>query len=776
MTDFNEDLVESLVRALRRISDSSGSINKLVFKCLEALKLLPLGELEGRVNKEDLTGIDIFTPIIQCVELENRWDVVAIYLAYFSIHRGFHPLVTNSITSWHHLLPTDETLALEDAYRPGFLTVLSWVDTMSSVGPEILKYANLQLRPVLVTSWIPQWLSFLERGSMNLTEVSLFDESILDFYIVTDCVAFVEQHVLNDVEGPLSYHVYNICKRMTRFQGLIPQSSFVEALQLISPIAAEKEDLSFDLQVLMEVVDHPEVNLSEATHLCLLVSLAMKRIRKTPWHTLHTTLGSLGSVQSLPALINMAQYLLGKFLINSNNILWLIDKNSQLNSKSDDAKWYHSKQSDFQLPHWFETSIIPPMPPIAKSSFAFNDSKFDSKNDTISIVMITQLLLESLNGIIITSTDLLKQYRLFGIDPLRIDTKVMAADSSVSHKIMQNYLELYYIPIITALLLSEQLAATQNKILGDTQARIWSRLLQCNSRKLYTEVIQTHGNVGLFYLIRFVTRVSFDDLTLQRICIQMMSHIFFHDTENSTKVLLTENVLTKQALYEYIKMWNDGTDVYQRFFIDVFDCEQPMTQNSSMTIDDMIQLLPERDEIIQQKEIERKRRRTSTEKHSPRRDPMKATPAQPKKYNAYSATPFIPATKPARTLASNVNVQTNYEQPVGAHTWNSSDTNLPVVGDDMSFTDQLSSNFDLSPFNPHSLNGIPKTPNMTTSTLFSSPWDTSPDLQSTPNLSKIVSTGKNYILGGHSRIKNNSRAQSIHIDSFEHPDHSSLGN
>ena len=89
MTDFNEDLVESLVRALRRISDGSGSINKLVFKCLEALKLLPLGELEGRVNKEDLTGIDIFTPIIQCVELENRWDVVAIYLAYFSIHRGF---------------------------------------------------------------------------------------------------------------------------------------------------------------------------------------------------------------------------------------------------------------------------------------------------------------------------------------------------------------------------------------------------------------------------------------------------------------------------------------------------------------------------------------------------------------------------------------------------------------------------------------------------------------------------------------------------------------
>lgn len=35
------------------------------------------------------------------------------------------------------------------------------------------------------------------------------------------------------------------------------------------------------------------------------------------------------------------------------------------------------------------------------------------------------------------------------------------------------------------------------------------------------------------------------------------------------------------------------------------------------------------------------------------------------------------------------------------------------------------------------------------------------------NKSKMVNTGKNYILGGHNKVKNNSRAQSIHIDDFE---------
>ena len=35
------------------------------------------------------------------------------------------------------------------------------------------------------------------------------------------------------------------------------------------------------------------------------------------------------------------------------------------------------------------------------------------------------------------------------------------------------------------------------------------------------------------------------------------------------------------------------------------------------------------------------------------------------------------------------------------------------------------------------------------------------------NGNKVVNTGKNYILGGHNRVVNSSRAQSIHVDEFE---------
>lgn len=788
MVKAEQDLASSLVGALRRISRSTnGDITKLVFKCLEALKLLPIDGLERCVNARDLAGIDVFTPILRCKELENRLDVVAIYLAYFSVHRELQSLVSGTIKSWQSLVHDEVKLLVQDKYEPGILTVLSWLNAMHGISPEVLQRTKFGLGPVLVTSWIPLWLSRIEHGAMNLSELPLLGESVLDFYIAIDGAEFVENHVIEHEKSPLSYHVYKVCKRMIKSHYLVPQKSFAAAVQFVSPVLGKVDDLSFALQIIMEVVDHPELNLLETPHFCLLLSLSLKKIHETHCHILHATLGSLGSVQSLPALINMAQFLLARILVNSNNVLGLLKTSSQTDLNPEEGKWYFPNLKDYRVPQWFEASMIPPMPPIPKSNFVFSPNEAESEGESGNSLMTAEVLCESLNTITLINTKILKEYDLLGLDPLCIDSKFSVTDSSVSHKIMQCYLELYYVPIVTTLLLSNQLAVTRNSLLGEMQAKIWSRILHANVTKLYEMAIQTHGNTGLYYLVRFIAKISLDDMVLQELCVELLNQLYFHDKNHLAKELTAENVLTKQALLDYISMWNDGTEVYGHFFTEIFEQQQPSIGSVSITIDEMIQMLPDREAIqTQQQEIEkrRKKKKGPSGKHSLQtqanvRDSFRNTP---KKYDAYAAAPFIPASKPAHNMTPSFMAQTpDYGQPAGLEAWDSSDiscstTKISTTGNEMRFTSSLMSgppektDFDLPHYDPRTRGAAPKTPNMTSSTLFSSPWDASADLQSTPDSGKIVSTGKNYILGGHNRVKNNSRAQSIHIDSFGYKD------
>lgn len=786
--------VQSLLAALLKISDggSGNDKQKLIFKTLDALRLLRFGDLEG-LREEQVEGIDVFTPILSCNELEYKWDVVAAYMAVFSVHRELQGLITGSITSWRGSLPSEEISPTEgdDSYKRGFYSIVSQLAEIDVLSPQSFEYLKLSLGPTLVASWTPLWLEWLDDRRPVLTDLDLLDDSKVDFYIATCGEEFVKRYVCERKTGSCEHLAFKICLRMVRFPDWIPQSYYKLAVQRVAPAQSEFDDLTFAVQVVMEVVDHPELNFFETPHLALLLLHALKRIQKIPSHILHATLGSLSCVQSLPALINMTQYLLAKFLINTGETVRLINMKSQIDVKPDDGSWYKSKPSVFHIPHWFEKSIMPPIPPISKSSLIFQNSASEWEGGSCSMETVTDLLLDSLSTVCLISERILEEYQELDIDPMQPDDAVKELSSGILHKLNQNYVELYLIPIMTTLLLSCQLNTMENKLIGNAKAHTLSRLFYFHSARTCEELVRIHGAVGLFYLLEFATEVSSEDLVLQRVCIEILNHLFFHSERSLAKRFCEESSLVKRTLLDYVTMWNDGTEAFENFFVQIFKQAQPSVETVCIELDDLTKLLPDGEEILA-----KSKSRAATEKVHPKQSnvlretesfiPSVTSSLQQNKYNPYSAAPFVPAKKSTRSLVMNAknkavasgfragnhdsclpNELTSNQMLTSTLLHNTTEMHHTGTNDHIAAnTSAEKFTFDLC--DPNTLlDSTPKTPSLTTSTLFSSPWNDSPYIHSTPSTCKFVNTGKNYILGGHNRIRNNSRAQSIHIDSFD---------
>lgn len=789
--DPRDAFVESILVALARICDLEPGIDqqKLVFETLNALKVLNCGDLDGRVENGRVCKIDIFTPIIRCNGFKAKWDTVAAFLAIFSVHRQLQPLITETITSWYHLLPSQDFPSGRDndSARRGFYSVVSQLAEISTVGSEAFEYLELDLGPSLVSSWAPRWLEWVQKGKRALSDVDMLDEADVDFYIATRCEELVDLYVHQQEKGPLWYFVDRICLRMAQFQDYIPHSFYTLIAQSLTPGQSDLTDLSFAFQVVMEVVDHPESNFFETPHLALLLSNALKQMEKVPCHILHSTLSCLASVQSLPALLNMTQYLLAKFLINTCETVRLMNMKSQIDDKPGDGNWYKSKTSLFQIPLWFEKSILPPIPPISRSSFVFQGKSKQAK-ESCSLQRVTELLFNSLKSVGLISGRVLQEYQALGINPVQINTNLGELPSGITHRLEQSFLELYFIPIATTLLLSRQLITIDIKLIDQAKAHVFSRLLLLYSVKNCEKLLLLHGSSCLFYLIEFANKISLEDLALQNISIDLLNHLFFHSENNFVKQLCEDSVLAKRSLLEYISLWNDGTETYENFFAQVFKKPQPNVEAKLTTLDDLIMLLPDSEEILAKKSREvlsKAQTNKPAAPHIPQEREYDLSSNQQNKFDPYTAMPFIPAEKPTRSLVVNANNKAiSHGFPsnnLDNHNFNAMNAqyiltpNMLNNSHELSFTgtNEYITNdpsaekfsFDLSSSSTQ-LSATPRTPNLTTSSLFNSPWNDSPDMHSTPTMCNMVSTGKNYILGGHNRVRNNSRAQSIHIDSF----------
>lgn len=785
-------LVSSTMKVMRYLSTTGDC--KVIFKLINALGFFDQKLVAGRLDISDLKGVDIFTPILRCEEaIENKLDLVAIFLAYFSIHREFHPLILNSIENWYQLLPNKKfTPCTDTKCSPGFYSVVSLLDQYDEVTPQVLQYLELDLAHVLIHIWIPQWLQIAQAPPENHLATLLLDEAKLDFIIATsnDLGQFITNKHLQK-EPAMSYFIYKICKRISLFIYWIPKSLYEPAVQFATPHSNSTSGLHFDLQVLMELIDHPEVNYFQEPRLTSLLHQATNNLRKVPLHKLHGALGTLGSVQSLPAIINMVQLLLCKFLINAGNVNELIQKaDYQLQLHPNEKKWFKSGSSNrYQIPSWFETSLLPPLPPIAKSMFVFDDNEYESEQEAKSFKIIAVLLFESLNMVILINTEILKQYQWLNIDPLMID--VSDETFNIRHRVAEQFLLLYLIPIIMAAMSARQLLEAPVSMLSEKKRSIMGKIILSNATRLCETLIRTHGNIALYHLLKLFNNVSAEGMLLQKICLELLQQIFFGADGTYNRQLCLENKLTIQALEKYITVWNDGSRRYQPFFEKILNIKQPSTNMKAIPLSVLHQFLPGYEEILktsQEKNIstpksstpssitkENSRQKTNLTSRSSN---VGTTTPLTYKYNPYSTSSFEPSrpttlTPPVSFSSGNYTANPinstpdtytfhpfNNEMAMGPKTTSSERNNYTTVFRE-SFSSEPLSNLSKT---LDSLSATPQTPSKGFS---SSPWDGSPGVSITPNNSKIVNTGKNYILGGHNRIKNNSRAQSIHIDNFK---------
>ncbi|CAI7297923.1 BTE_collapsed_G0019980.mRNA.1.CDS.1 [Saccharomyces cerevisiae] len=890
----SQDTVDALLQAILKAFHKLASIDshnndpvEIAFKLINSFKYLPISGSSVKDFESELRELDVFSPLLQsAVTAANNsniiWDLIAVLFAYISIHKQFHPLILHNLNIWKDFMAdNDEETATTtdgDSMNFGVLSLLSIVQNFEEITPNLFEFLKLGLRSTLLKIWVPQW----QRYDPSATNLINGDEKIsswitkdyqVDFFIITSLASTSSLEVL-----PSHYFVYKISKRISHFPNLIDPKLYRSAISTImengisdngggenSSDKIDPTDLSFHFQVLMEVIDHPELNYLQENRLILLLDIALNYLILVPTHCLHSNFGELGSTQSLASTLNIIQFLLSKFLINMGSISQLINQsnrkcittnninnnninnngvingstnatsttttttttnnnnnnnNSSISNNNRKIDWTQSYQTRYQIPYWFEDSILPPIPPISKSLFTF-DKNLDHESDSI---MIVNDVLRCLNLTILLISKLLRDY-----DDLKINPLIQSSDdhsNEDNHVIIEQYMQLYLVPLFTSLLLAQQLKdrgqerdeghkekeENINLIGSSSVKKLFSQLIFFSSLKLCENLVIKEKNLALYHLIKFATKISLDDLILQKISINLLNHLFFHqirdgsDDDNLIKKLCLKNQLSFQALKDYITLWNDGSEVYNAFYKELFYEEQPKIKPIKLTTSDLLKLFPEDVQFVISTPPN-----TITSASTSDNCTSSQSAAQKNienfttlsKYDAYSSTSFIPST--SKNTNTNVNKQQQQQPqnstPCSSNRFlfnksslisqerNGSNNNSGTQGPgSMNESYSLDNSFNTTNTNmtrqpttltraTDAMTTAPTTPTPYKNTSGSSSnnlWIESPmtnfkgsTISKSTNKSKMVNTGKNYILGGHNKVKNNSRAQSIHIDDFE---------
>lgn len=800
-------LVASIIKSLR-IASSGGINSELLILLIRSFGYLKGGILKGRVKAIDLDGIDIFTPLLKCDSIEGKLDFAAILVAYFSINKELQPLITTTIERWYNLMPQAERDDPE--FRPGYFTIVSEFGIDEKIERTLARLSKFNLAGVLVNSWVPQWLSFVIRGEcipetqvskLDLTSLVLFEHS-MDFYIATMDFSFLNSECMmnRSYESPEAYFYSKVCQRLILFPGWIdkPPYRMISKFLLSSGNKSQDgklNDVSFCLEVLLDIVDHPDINYLEEPKLATFLFLSLKKIYQTPCNKLHSRLESLGTTQSLTALLSMVQYLLSKFLINMGSVSELAQATKmdvQLMQGNDEKNWYKSGQDAAKLPAWFETSILPPTAPIPKSSFVYDKGNWPSHGSD-SALEISDMLIDSLNTILLINAKILTEYGELGINTLAINDEGDEAHevmSKIKHKLTKQYMLLYLIPLFSALMLSNQLSYGSSEIYNAKKYHLKGNTMFLNSVKLCKKILQAHTGIALYHLIDFISRISLESLLMHSVAVDILNCLLFKEEDNFVKALVLKNQLSQQALQVFVNDWDDGSEKYKLFHEKLFSTKQAVRRTNMTTVLDLIKLLPDHEAILlivrQNKPNIENQIQVLSNQDKRKPAPRTNSYIQGSKFDPYSATSFVPASKIASNTVKELPTFIEHASPqkqrqITPDHWPNflADRSTGPLSDDhlnmYASGNCVPANTPLTNQTQHTLNiynissptSTPNTPNVSTSTIFSNPWDGSPSIHSTPNVSKTVNTGKNYILGGHNRVKNNSRAQSIHIDNFE---------
>lgn len=737
---------------------------KITYKLLELLKYSCNCLVEFQLDcdnrvidlpNEDVLG-KLLVSISQCRGIETI-DLFASFFAYCSIYgfmRKYIMIFLDSILGKDQMWELLEKLCCfrkSDASFPGFYTIAMYLEMFERIDSHLLEFLDLNLGKVLLKHWIPAWKRWREiEPEVDNTPLKLLvsrenllmkslNEADLDFWI---CNLQHHQLVLDNEKNfdirPLNYFLFKLAKRSLKFQEklTLEYSEFVRnfVTKNLGNDSFQKLNMSdtFFYQVIMEVLDHPEVNFFEEPHLTNLLRVSLtyfwdQCVRQRNIDKLHYILGNLGTTLCLPSLLGSLQYRLSKFLLS---VAECVHNGVFLEENVD---WF-KKLTNFSLPSWFD-NVQSKTPPISKSLFCFDNNNIELEQETCLYEESLVNLLTSLQLTMGINECIFQFYSDVNLDILSVREKAyLTQSSSIQNKANAEFFNMCFVPLLSTILLSEQLPGKltqKTSLLGPTSS-VNLKILFRSSIKNIELILQAQGNTALYYLIKFLSQVSLENICLQKQSISLLNHLFFHGNKEFILQICLSNELTTQSLYDYIQLWNDGSPIYSDFFLKVFKRPQPIIERKKLKMNQLVEFLP------------------SNTLGASKNYSAKSKP----KFNL-NALSFVPH--------ENIN---SYQRP------SYKDQNgsiLPGIYGSTSMT-VASSNSTPNMSTPM----IDASKNVYNGTSLRTQFETwsppSPILfqtnhQNTP--AKLVNTGKSYILGGHNRAANNSRTKSVHVDDFE---------
>lgn len=859
---------------------SSDDLESIVYALIQILRHIDWDSGVELFPKHDLTGLtSIFSNILES-GIEFKTVIVTILMAYFSIHPSLNQLIINSNCQWNLYFKSDGSNITKSDLYPGFYTVIKEIEKFKTFNKRLLSFMQFDfLQDTLINSWIPMWelkkdnntlnLDWNYYSSRNLLPDLLKDESMTDFFLVNN----MNNNQLYITQAPkFKLLLLQLYRRVLILNGKWVKKDFYNQVlhNMLNVDDDNIDSLNFALKVLMEIIDHPEYNYMEESKLVLLLYLALVKLEKVPVTQLHTILSEMGTTQSLISIVNMTQFFIAQFLnklqlvsekTSMDDITKLQTGKTRTNIRNEISSQQNGKNklSKFEIPNWFKNEISPDIPPIAKSLFIFDTSVNEVDSLKLSFTETLNILSDCLNLTILVHNNIINQYHALNISLLQSDsTEKNDINVNIEYLLKQNFFQLNYIPIFTTML------TVKNMFKNGTDGLIFKngvtsikKVITLNSIKYIESLIISYKDIALYHLLKFISTISQENLILQKISIQILNHLFFHNNDNDfTYLLCKNNKLSLNEIYTYIRLWNDGTPNYSLFFTELFNEKQPMVNIKKIDLRQLQELIPNMDVVIKYQEtIDNKKKsceykskgsrnysasssdynnsgnygynQSNDNRNGNHNTTMLPQPIQPvpqktmknymtsAKYDAYSSPVFIPSQSNSANNTTMVSSTSNniiasggnftpqpqqminpgnaiystpysYMQQQTMNPMNGLDTNvdtstattnglnMPGMNpNDMcppgnfSMQTNFMSTPQATPMVNSTNNGNVPMINTNNNPVFTSPWNESPTMTSYTPQNKIVNTGKNYILGGHNRVKNNSRAQSIHIDQFE---------
>ncbi|SCU98231.1 LADA_0H11496g1_1 [Lachancea dasiensis] len=745
--------------------------------------------LKPAQNVDLTTTDDVFTPMVRSlVARRARWeicaDLVAVTFAYCAVHPDLAGLVCNFARAVEQnrslrsqLREICGTAPLSPNYKPGVYTVVATLETFDKLDIATFETLRLGLGPVLRLQWAPLWAfqypdlrldaAFLAKNLMRATT----QEHRLDFLIASLSPDLPQWEELQSHSSKsVDFFLYSVARRSLHGGRYLPPFFKTFCQDVLSTCTKNdcfkrlENDTQFNLSVLMEIVDHPDLNFLEEPHLVSLLHCALRRVleicTQEQIQTLHLELGSMGTTLSLPGLLNIVQYLLTRFLLSMGTLV-----NNARHLKADNKKWA-TRESPYQLPPFFD-KIVPKISPVSRSASSFDHSGHESHFQTTKLSTIVWTVLQSINYLENINCLLLDFYERNGTGLSAKPKDGGANDFShvVENKARSDVLDLFFIAGVSVMLLAEQLQEDGylSKVIGTHESRILGKQLSLSTRTFFKAIIRTFGKESAHELIKFLARTSRMELTLQRVSMRILQCVLVDERGSALKI----GAPAHQALHDYLGIWNDGSEVYSQLYSALM---MPMPAVATAVIN-FPQLLASASPSWS-RAMGRVALGSASNTDNISCDTKRTGPAS--RYNTH-ATSFIPSTKSQHQKTNGFESEDVLPLAMASQP-TSATADYGFVGNQPErYGTAQTSPFSAtrhSQFPDGSKSAISMSGPIANSSTNATKWDagcfSQGPLLSTDFSSAAVNTGKNYIMGGHSRATNNSRAQSVHVDRFDY--------